>query len=97
MTENKYAVVTCISTFRIRYVVPLDETLDENQNVENASDSVVMEEVREFSQEHIAENIVDRQVLSEDEVLKMFDTENQYLSDWPRSQKLDYIKNWKES
>lgn len=97
MTTNKYYVVTAISQYRMRYVVPVEELMDEDGNVSKtwAMDSVVMEEVEEFSQEYIGETVID--VIEEDEeaILARFDDENSYLSGWTQEHKVKYIRDWR--
>lgn len=97
MKTNKYYVVTAISQYRMRYVIPVDDLRDEDGNVEKiwASDEVIMEEVEEFSQEHLGETVVD--VIDEDEeqILERFDEENSYLKEWDTEQKLNYIRSWR--
>lgn len=95
--SNKYYVVTAISQYRMRYVIPVNDIRDEDGKVEPgwALDSVSMEEVEEFSQEHLGEVILD--VLEEDEetVLTRFDKENEYLSSWSKEHKLKHINDWR--
>ena len=98
--KNKYVVVTAISTFRQRYVVPLDELQALNPDMEVdrrwAMDCVTMEEVKEFSQKHLGEQIVDCVVLNEKKTLELFNEDNDYLSSWGLDQKIRYIRDWKE-
>lgn len=99
--KEKYVVVTAISTFRHRYVVPLSELQEENDDAivdpRWALDAVTMNDVKEFSQEHLGENISDHVVIDEDEMLSLFDSDNEYLSSWSKEQKLNWVKNWKET
>ena len=96
---TKYYVVTAISQFRMRYVVPVENIKDENGNVhkEWAMDSVAMQEIKEFSQEHLGEVILDVVEENEEQVLTRFDEENTYLKQWDKDVKIKYIKNWKET
>jgi len=99
--KDQYVVVTAISTFRHRYVVPLDELQKLNPEVpvnpEWAMDCVTCQEVEEFSQKHIGELITDCDVLNEDEILELFDKDNDYLADWDRDYKIQHIRNWRET
>jgi hypothetical protein len=107
MSEEKYVVVTCTSTFRQRYCVPVsklqelntdvDITDDSVKQIEWANDSVTMEEVKEFSQHWLGETILDTFILDEERVLKLFDRDNQYLSDWTEEKKLEWIHDWKDN
>lgn len=101
MTNNKdYVVVTTISQFRHRYVMHKDDLRKLNTDVEPtdaelvewAKDEVTMEAVEEFSQMHIAENIIDATLLTEDEMLQLFDVDNDYLKVWDREQKIQWVR-----
>ncbi len=99
---TKYVIVTAISSFRIRYAIPVDELQSLNPNVsvegreiEWANDCVVCGEVNEFSQEHVGETIIDSEIVDEKQILDRFDKENNYLSGWPVHSKLVRIRNWK--
>ena len=104
--DERYVVVTCVSTFRERYCVPVSElqklnpdvdiTNDPVKQIEWANDSVAMEEVKEFSQSHIGEDIIDTFILDEERVLNLFDRDNDYLKDWTKEQKLKHLHDWKD-
>ena len=97
MTKD-YIVVTCISSYRMRYVMHKDDLQNLNPDakvdmVEWAKDTVTCEECDEFSQEHMGEYIVDTTTINEQKMLKLFDEENDYLKDWSREQKIDLVRN----
>jgi hypothetical protein len=97
--NDKYVLVTAISTHRMRYAIPMDELqkLNEEQPVDPlwALDCVTMEEIDEFSQQHLGEQIVDYDVLTEEEILAQFDKDNDYLTSWTTEKKINYIRDWK--
>jgi hypothetical protein len=64
--------------------------------IEWTNDSVTMEEVKEFSQHWMGENIVDTFVLDEERVLQLFDRDNPHVADMTKEEKLKQIHNWKE-
>ena len=94
---GKYVIVTTISTHRMRYAIPVSDmdTDDPTKQIEWAKDSVTCEEVEEFSQEWLGELISDADIVAEWEMLEWFDTDNDYLKDWSKEQKLNYVKTWK--
>ena len=104
--NERYVVVTCVSTFRERYCVPVSElqklnpevdiTNDPAKQIEWANDSVTMEEVKEFSQSHLGEQILDTFILDKERVLQLFNRDNDYLAGWTDQEKIDFIHNWKE-
>lgn len=97
--EPKYVMVTVISQFRTRYAIPMTDlqALNPDSPVDPkwALDEVTCQEVEEFSQHFLGETIIDHEVIDETRLLAMFDSEMDYLSNWPRDQKLAHIKNWK--
>jgi len=102
---ERYVVVTCVSTFRERYCIPVSELQKLNPDVditnnpvkqiEWANDSVTMEDVEEFSQAHLGDQILDTFILDEERVLQLFDRDNDYLKDWGKEQKLKHIHDWR--
>lgn len=96
--KNKYAIVTAISTYRMRYAIPIDDLQKLNSEarveLEWAADSVTCNEVDEFSQQWLGEQIVDIQEIDEEQILELFDKDNEYLKSWSREQKLQYIRDW---
>ena len=106
MSDERYVVVTAISTHRMRYAIPVSELqklspeTDITDNpaiqIEWANDSVTMEEVKEFSQHHLGEQILDTFILDEKRMLTMFDRDNDYLSDWTKEKKLEHVHDWKD-
>jgi hypothetical protein len=70
--------------FRQRYVVEVPAG-----KAEWALDTVVMQEAKEFSQEHIGENIVSHRVMSEEQVLALCNIDNDYANNWNDKLKLD--------
>jgi hypothetical protein len=77
-------LVDCISTFHIRYVIDTD-------NDEWAGDTVVMEEAKEFSQNHLGELIVSIRTIDDSEYLSLFNADNEYLEEWTDEMKRSLI------
>ena len=88
---KELVLVECISTFRMRYVVEVPQG-----KKDWACDSVVMQEVEEMSQQHIGEDIVSHRVISEEEFLRTFDEDNDYLRNWTPELKMRCIKRWQD-
>lgn len=95
---SEYVVVTTISTFRHRYVMHKDDLQKMNPDeivdmIGWASDTVTLEECEEFSQYHLGEQIVDTNILTEEEMLELFDRDNDYLSGWSKEEKIEWVRN----
>jgi len=89
MSDKKLYIVETISMFRMRYVVEANEA-------EHAADEVVYllgsgELLKEFSQRHVDEVITSTREIMQEEYLKQFDVDNEYLSTWPAEQKLGFV------
>ena len=95
--EHDYVVVTTIKTFRHRYVIPKSRLQELNTeavaDVTWATDSVICEDVKEFSQMYLGETILDVSELTTDEALMLFDVDNEYLSGWNQEQKIEWMDN----
>jgi hypothetical protein len=96
LIKDKYVVVDAIATYRMRYVVSMEELQKENLDMivdpEWALDAVTCEDVEEFSQKYLGEQILEHYVVEEDAILDIFDRDNDYLKEWTREQKLEHIK-----
>lgn len=82
---TKYLIET-VSVFRMRYVI-------EAKNASDAKDEVTMNigELAEFSQLHVDEMITSAREIDKKEYLRLFDEDNEYLKDWDKQQKLNWI------
>jgi hypothetical protein len=82
-SNKEWVLVECVSSFRQRYMVQVPKG-----KAEWALDTVVMNEAKEFSQEHIGEQIVSHRVVSYDEAIKLCDKDNEYVKSWSEEQKV---------
>ena len=88
MADKKLFIVETISMFRMRYVVEANEA-------EHAADEVVFKlgdsDLQEFSQHHVDEVITSTREITQEEYLKQFNIDNDYMLNWPVDQKLSLI------
>ena len=90
--ETEWVLVEAISTFRERYMVevPKGKALW-------ALDTVSCEEAKEFSQEHLGEQIISHRVVTKEEALALCDTDNDYTAEWEEENKLkNFFTPWEE-
>ena len=82
--ETQWVLVETVSMFRERYMVevPVGVDIYGKDKVEWALDTVVMEEAKEFSQQHLGQTIVSHRVVTKEEALAMCDKENDYAKKW---------------
>jgi bifunctional DNA-binding transcriptional regulator/antitoxin component of YhaV-PrlF toxin-antitoxin module len=90
--ETEWVLVECVSTFRERYMVEVPKGKELW-----ALDTVTMNEAKEFSQEHLGEQIVSHRVVTEEEALTMCDKDNDYCTSWEDDVKIkNFFTTWKE-
>ena len=97
MKDKDYVIITAILSYRMRYVMHRDDLqkqnpLDPVNTIEWANDIVTDEECVEFSQKHMGEQIIDTVEMNEDDMLVLFDKENDYLSGWTKDKKLKFVR-----
>ena len=104
--SKDYVVVTCISSHRMRYVMHRDDLQKLNpwnfrhnfqsvpvDAIDRANDTVNMNECEEFSQEYMGEYIIDTVEMNEEDMLELFGKDNDYLREWTKDQKLEWVRN----
>ena len=90
--ETQLVLVECVSQFRQRYVVEVP-----TGKAEWALDTVVMDEAKEFSQEHLGETIVSHRVITRDEAIQLCNKDNAYCQSWTDEHKIEtFVTEWKE-
>ena len=83
---KKLVLVDCLSQFRIRYVVEVEDDID------HALDEVLCNEhIEEMSQEHLGEMSISHREITCEEYLTIFNKDNEYLKSWTDDQKLRLI------
>ena len=96
---TQWVLVECVSTFRERYMVEVPVGVDNygKDKSEWALDTVTMNEAKEFSQEHLGEQIVSHRVVTKEEALALCDVDNDYGSSWDEATKMkNFFTTWKE-
>lgn len=90
---SKFVLVEAISQFRMRYVVevPLDHNDKEFPCTAEqwAMDTVVMQEAKEFSQEHLGEVVVSAHEITPEHIITLCDQDNDYCASWDREKKME--------
>jgi hypothetical protein len=82
-SNKEWVLVETVQMFRHRYMVQVPKG-----KAEWAMDTVVCEEAKEFSQQHLGETIVSHRVVSYEDALKICDQDNDYTKSWSEEQKV---------
>lgn len=98
--SDEYVLVTTISHFRLNYVIPkkVFEALGYVEPIDTAklSNYIHAGNVKEISQDHLGENVIEVREYSEDDMLIKFDQVNEYLADWDKDKKTKYLNDWQD-
>ena len=84
---TKFVLVEAINTFRMRYVVQLND----NDPAEWAMDTVAMEDADEFTQEAMGETILGCRVVTDQEAVDYY---NEINSDFPIESCERFVTPW---
>lgn len=82
--KTEWVLVETIHSFRMRYMVEVPKGKSEHAIAKVAAD-----EVKEFSQEFIGEQILSHRIVTEKEALELCDIDNSYVKSWTDEQKID--------
>jgi hypothetical protein len=85
---KKLVLVEAISMHRMRYCVEVEDDIDHALDSHTAGD---LDDGNEMSQEHMGEFTISHREITEEEYLKIFDEDNDYLKDWTDEQKKQFI------
>lgn len=92
---SKYVLVDTLSQYRMRYVIEVPDDHNDKEfpcsAIQWAEDTVVMEEMKEFSQKWLGETIIGSREVTRDEILKTCDEDNDYLKSWTEEQKMNLV------
>lgn len=80
--DERYYLVECSSTYRMRYVVRA-------KCAEHAEDTVACEDAKEFSQKWMGENIMSTHEITHEHILKLCDEDNDYVKTWSDEKKFE--------
>jgi hypothetical protein len=98
--KTQLVLVECVSTFRTRYMVEVPVGTDNygKDKILWALDTVTCEEAKEFSQEHLGEQIISHRVVSKKEALALCDQDNDYAIAWDHELKMkNFFTTWEEN
>jgi hypothetical protein len=89
---SKFVLVDTVAQYRMRYVIEVPDDHNEREypcSAETwASDTVVSEEAKEFSQMWLGETIFSTREIPQEEIIAMVDKENDYCKSWSDEQKM---------
>lgn len=99
--SKRYAVITTVSMFKVRYVVDEDKVhafdnkapIDDQKLLDWSEKSVMEDELDDFSQIFLGETVLERNIMEEEEVIELFYRDNKHAADWDTEQVKKYMSN----
>ena len=98
--NTQWVLVEAVSTFRTRYMVEVPIGTDNYGKDKTlwALDTVSLNEAKEFSQEHLGEQIVSHRTVTKKEALALCDQDNDYTKSWDKELKIkNFFTTWEEN
>jgi len=92
--ETEWVLVEALSQFKSSYMVEVPKG-----KTEYALDTVVMENAKEFSSEHLrpTDIVINRRVVTKEEALALSDDRNPYSASWDEDTKIaNFFTTWEE-
>ena len=95
---SKFVLVETLSQYRMRYVIEVPDDHDAGEfpcsAITWAEDTVVMEEMKEFSQKWLGETIIGSREVNREEILNLVNEDNSYVNGkygnpWTEEQKFN--------
>jgi len=89
---SKFVLVDTIAQYRMRYIIEVPDDHNDREypcSAETwASDTVTIEEMKEFSQLWLGETIFSTREITKEEIIPLCDKENDYCQSWADEQKM---------
>lgn len=86
MSDKKLFVVETLSQHRMLYAVEAETQAQAEEFVLNST-----ADIKEMGQNHLGESVFCAYETNEDDYIEAFDDINDYLKEWTREKKLEYI------
>jgi hypothetical protein len=86
----KLVLVESLVSYRIRNVIEIADDAPKEWAEETVLDSE-SNALDDFSSVHIGDNIISSRIITEEEYLRIFDEDNEYLAEWSVEKKKKYI------
>jgi hypothetical protein len=79
---SKYVMVNAISMFSMKYCVEVPDEMENKDLLDHVEKQVSAGDTLEFTQRHMGEKVSDYRVVTKDEILEEFRSEEPYFASW---------------
>lgn len=79
---SKYVMVNAVSMFNMKYVIEVPDEVEDKDLLDRVEKQVSAGDTLEFTQRHMGERVSNYSVVTKDEILKEFRSEEPYFASW---------------
>ena len=80
---SKYVMVNAISMFNMKYCIEVPDEVEDKDLLDHVEKQVSAENTKEFTQRHMGETVSNYSIVTQDEILEEFRSEEPYFAEWP--------------
>ena len=79
---SKYVMVNAISMFNMKYVIEVPDEVEDKDLLDHVQKQVAAENTKEFTQRHMGETVSNYSIVTKNEIIDHFRTEEPYFASW---------------
>ena len=79
---SKYVMVNAVSMFNMKYCVEVPDEVEDKDLLDHVEKQVSAGDTLEFTQRHMGETVSNYSVVTKDEILEEFRSEEPYFASW---------------
>lgn len=79
---SKYVMVNAVSMFNMKYCIEVPDEVEDKNLLDHVEKQVSAGDTLEFTQRHMGETVANYSVVTKDEILEEFRSEEPYFASW---------------
>ena len=79
---SKYVMVNAVSMFNLKYVIEVPDEVEDKDLLDHVEKQVSAGDTLEFTQRHMGETVSNYSIVTKNEIIEQFRTEEPYFASW---------------
>jgi len=79
---SKYVMVNAVSMFNMKYVIEVPDEVEDKDLLDHVEKQVSAGDTLEFTQRHMGETVSNYSIVTKNEIIEQFRTEEPYFASW---------------
>lgn len=79
---SKYVMVNAVSMFNMKYVIEVPDEVEDKDLLDYVEKQVSAGDTLEFTQRHMGETVSNYSIVTKNEILEQFRSEEPYFAEW---------------